>query len=92
MHHRLVHEGGVRIEHTADNALRFIRPDGKEFRNVPAGTSRPPTDWTRLHARNRGEDLKIDTTTAATGWRGESMDYGWAVQALLQRSQHARQG
>jgi hypothetical protein len=49
------------------------------------------SDWTRLPALNRDRGLEIDRTTAATGWTGESMDYGWAVQALLQRRQCARQ-
>jgi hypothetical protein len=91
-HHRLVHEGGVRIEWDAEHTFRFIRADGTAIEDVPAGTSPPTTDWTRLPALNREHELEIDSGTAGTGWRGEPMDYGWAVQALQQRSQRARQG
>ena len=48
------------------------------------------TDWTRIPALNRESGVAIDHKTAATGWTGESMDYGWAVQALLQRHQRAQ--
>jgi HNH endonuclease len=33
-HHRLLHEGGFRIEHEGDEALRFLRADG---RAIPRG-------------------------------------------------------
>ena len=49
------------------------------------------SNWTRMPALNRDRGLEIDHRTGASGWTGESMDYGWAVQALLQRRQCARQ-
>jgi hypothetical protein len=42
-----------------------------------------------MHAE-RG--IEIDADTAATGWRGERMDYGIAIDALLYRSKAVTPG
>jgi hypothetical protein len=88
VHHRWVHEGGSRIDVLDDGALRFVWPDGR-LADGSAEMLSVQTDWTRLPALNRDRGLEIDRTTAASGWTGESMDYGWAVQALLQRHHQA---
>jgi len=90
VHHRWVHEGGGRIDILDDGALRFVRSDGRILASGSPEMLSVQSDWTRMPALNRDRGLAIDHTTAASGWTGESMDYGWAVQALLQRRQWAR--
>jgi hypothetical protein len=82
-HHRQVHEGRVTIQVLDDGALRFLRPDGQSFDSVAPDHTRPLSEWMQLSAGNRAEGIHIDVGTAATLWRGESMDYGQAVDGLL---------
>jgi len=94
-HHRQVHEGGVTIQALNDGALRFTMKNGRTLDSlVPArpGEERGPHatdvlqgDWTQLFARNSGQ-IAITADTAVTQWRGERMDYGIAVEALLYRA------
>jgi hypothetical protein len=44
-----------------------------------------------LPASNRERGVSIDARTAATRWAGESMDYGLAVEVLMQRVARRRQ-
>jgi hypothetical protein len=72
-HHRLVHEGGYRV----DQAGRFYDRWGQQLTAVPSlprGSPRGLTD------RSRG--LPIDERTCASG-TGDPMDLGYAVDALL---------
>ena len=39
-----------------------------------------------VESENEKLGLKIDSQTAITAWRGEAMDYGLAVDALIRRS------
>ena len=74
-HHRAVHEGGS-IEILDDGALRFVRPDGECVDGVAPGFTQPPGDWRQLpagHAR-------------CTRWRGERMDFGLAVDVMIQKA------
>jgi hypothetical protein len=87
-HHRLVHEGGVEVQTLNDGALRFVRPDGGCFDSRSALPVQ--SDWTQLRSSNQNAGVHIDHKTASTRWKGESMDYGFAVQALMQRSEHAK--
>lgn len=83
-HHRLVHEGRVQVQVLDDGGFRFLRADGV----VIDGATRPgpqPVSWCNLVDANALAGLCIDEETAVTSWRGESMDYGYAVQSLLQR-------
>ena len=78
-HHRLHHEGKFLIQVLDDGEFRFLKPDGTSFdRPVPT-----PTDWEELVEGNEGVPITPDT--AITGWRGESLDLGLAVQGLMQR-------
>lgn len=85
-HHRAVHEGGIQILILDDGALRFLKPDGSALDSTHPGHTQPLGDWTDLPRRHREHDIHIDPKTAATRWGGESMDYGLAVQVLLQQS------
>jgi hypothetical protein len=87
-HHRLVHEGGVEVQTLNDGALRFVRPDGRCFDSTSALPVQ--SDWTELRSSNQNAGVHIDPKTASTRWKGESMDYGFAVQALMQRWEHAK--
>ena len=78
------------IEVLDGGALRFRRPDGESFESVPPGDSRPHSDWRELLARHERAGLAIDHDTAVTRWRGESMDYGIAIECLRFRERRAR--
>jgi Domain of unknown function (DUF222)/HNH endonuclease len=82
-HHRLVHEGGYTVQILDDGALRFLRPDGRDL-NAPLEYE-TPAQWQALVQAHRSAGLEITHATAETGWRGERMDYGLAVEGLLQR-------
>ncbi|MEO8064536.1 MAG: DUF222 domain-containing protein [Pseudomonadota bacterium] len=79
-HHRSVHEGGIRIEILDDGALRFVKPSGKLVDGVLPGFTQPPGDWRHLPA-----------ATTEWKWRGDRMDYGLAVEVLLQQVGRAKQ-
>jgi hypothetical protein len=85
-HHRQVHEGNVVVEILDDGALRFVRPNGESFESIAPEHSHTLADWRQLPADHEQEGIHIDKTTAATLWRGETMDYGLAIEVLLQHS------
>ena len=85
-HHRQVHEGRVVVQVLDDGALRFVRPDGKSFESVAPDHTRPLPDWRQLPEHHAQQGIRIDKNTAATRWRGETMDYGLAIEVLLQHS------
>jgi Domain of unknown function (DUF222)/HNH endonuclease len=102
-HHRLVHEGGVDVKVLDDGALRFV-VKGRSFDSpVPArhaAEQRPPNadttrgTWAQLVANHGVNGITITPDTAVTRWRGERMDYGIAVEVLMDRMRRAalRQG
>jgi len=78
-HHRLVHEGGFRIERTADGIIRFNRANGRfieEHPQLPACGSNG-----ELSVRNPETGEAID----ASSWiiPGDTLDYGIAIEGLL---------
>ncbi len=80
-HHRLVHEGGIRVEARAGGGWRFRRPDGREFEVVRPEPA-PDHHWTRLQATHDTLGIRIDAHTAATRWSGERLDYHLAIPIL----------
>lgn len=88
-HHRAVHEGGMRVERLDDGAWRFTNARGESREACAPGRTLPFGDGSQLVADHRERGLAIDPRTAATRWRGERMDYGLAVEVLLQRSRRA---
>lgn len=80
LHHRLVHEGEIRIETLADGSWRFLHPDGRHFEIIRA-TACDPNDW---------EDFGVEPNAAATRWRGERMDYDLGVWVLCNQAQRAQ--
>jgi hypothetical protein len=89
-HHRQVHEGGVTIQRLDDGAWRFCRPDGESLVASGPNHTRPLGDWLQLVAVHEEQSLHIDAHTARTRWRGESMDYGLAIDVLLGQERRAR--
>jgi hypothetical protein len=85
-HHRQVHEGRVVVQVLDDGALRFVRPDGESFDSVAPDHTRPLPDWRQLPEYHEQQSIRIDKNTATTRWRGETMDYGLAIEVLLQHS------
>jgi hypothetical protein len=88
-HHRQVHEGRVLVQRLDDGAWRFVKPDGRSFDSVARGSTAPLADWTHLVAAHQQQGSRIDPHTAATLWRGESIDYSLAVDVLLSRAERA---
>lgn len=85
-HHRLVHEGQVVVQTLDDGAFRFTRPDGESFESpLP-----PFADWQELVAMNEAAGIHVTPKTAITRWTGESIDYGIAVQCLLEKTESSR--
>jgi hypothetical protein len=75
-HHRLVHEGGYRIERRRRGELCFRRPDG---RTVPAVPTRARGATKDLLRRNRAQALQIDSETAVPNWWGDRLEPRWVV-------------
>jgi hypothetical protein len=89
LHHRLVHEGQIRIETPPEGGWRFVRPDGRHYEVI----RRPaPAEYTGEELGHTHADLgiRIDHNTAATRWRGERMDYELGVWILCQQVERAR--
>jgi hypothetical protein len=89
-HHRQVHEGRVVVQCLDDGAVRFLRPDGRSFDSVAPEHTRPLSDWQELPAAHDRQGIHIDKKTATTRWRGEKMDYGLAIDVLLQHARRDR--
>jgi hypothetical protein len=90
-HHRVVHEGGVRIEVLDDGALRFVRPDGRAFDSVAHGCTQPLGNWQRLPEMHRERGIHIDRRTGASRWDGDHPDYDLGVLVLLQQARRGKQ-
>jgi hypothetical protein len=81
-HHRMIHEGGFRIERDNVGALHFYRPDGRELAAVPPAPVLPPSPTACLRRAHEEQKLSIDPWTATTRWNGERLDLDWAIQTL----------
>ena len=58
---------------------------GESLHGCAPGHTQPLADWRHLAAAHAERGIHIDPDTAATGWRGERMDYGIAIDSLLFR-------
>jgi Domain of unknown function (DUF222)/HNH endonuclease len=77
-HHRLAHEGGLRISGNADKVVYFRLPDGTRLVSAPPA---PSGDVETLRALNRGAGTRIDPETCLSGI-GERMDRHWVVSVV----------
>ena len=92
----MVHEGHVEILILDDGAVRFVKPNGQSFDSVAPSHVHPLPFWPEPSSPEPSSpceycDIHIDERTAATKWRGESMDYGLAVEVLLDHARRAKQ-
>jgi hypothetical protein len=80
-HHRLVHEGGYRVERDGQGTI-FRRPNGRVIPNAgPCQPARGPG----LVQQNAAKGRRIDASTCRPRSPGEPLDYGLAVEHLLRR-------
>ena len=89
LHHRLVHEGQIRIETPPDGGWRFVHPDGRHYELIRC-TAPPAYTGEELAATHAELGIDIDRDTAATRWRGEHMDYDLGVWVLCQQAARGR--
>ena len=93
-HHRLVHEGGYGLSRTDDGLFIFTRPNGKRIEENGAKCFRGNTlapvpstyrgfeDSLQDYLRKHEPGLTITPETSRCGWRGETMDYSQAIEAM----------
>jgi hypothetical protein len=88
-HHRLVHEGGLRVERTCDGHLRFKDRAGRPIDSVAAAWRVVGEAAATLSARNENAGVHVVPETNLSGWDGENVDYEEAVAAVISDSAHA---
>jgi uncharacterized protein DUF222/HNH endonuclease len=82
-HHRLVHEGGFRVESADRGAVRFRRPDGRVVAPAPeCRRARGPA----LGEQHRARGIEVDQNTCRPLSAGDRLDYGLAVEVLTARA------
>jgi hypothetical protein len=79
-HHRLVHEGGYRVESLGDQVFVFYDRAGRIVPEAP-----PPTAATgpSLADRHEGEGIVITKETCRSLGGGEAYDLGAAIDVLV---------
>ena len=82
-HHRLVHEGGFRVERSGRGAVRFRRPDGRAIAPAPGCAS---VLGGSLAEQPRARGVVVDAWTCRPRSAGEPLDYDLAMDALLPRA------
>ncbi len=79
-HHRLIHEGGWRVQANPDGHFAFYRPDGTPLDNptiaVTAGDD-------HIRHANTARGIHPTPDTPVCDWDGERPDYGYIIQGLL---------
>jgi hypothetical protein len=82
-HHRLVHEGGFSVERTADNHIRFSRPDSRLIEEHPLLPTSGSVEGLLGSTHRHGNREIID----ASAWiiPGDTLDYGIAIEGLMRK-------
>jgi hypothetical protein len=84
----------LRLLRTTHNAERTTAMEGVRFdscwKTANLWTASRQITRDRSTGKHEERGIRIDERTAATRWAGESMDYGLAVQVLLDQSRRAR--
>lgn len=76
------------VERHPEGTFRFLHPDGRAYDGVvPANGA---YQWSELGADHAEQGLHIDPDTAVTRWRGERMDYDFALTCLFDQTERAR--
>jgi 5-methylcytosine-specific restriction endonuclease McrA len=81
-HHRAVHEEGYQVERRADGKLQFRCPNGEVLPQVPPPTEMLADAVDALRAQHDARGLHLDARTGMSGWLGEPLDVGWAIDVL----------
>jgi Domain of unknown function (DUF222)/HNH endonuclease len=81
-HHRLVHEGGFRVECTAGR-VSFRRPDGRVIAVTPAGSR---ASGAGLAEQHRARGVAVNQNTCRPRSAGDRLDYDLAVDVLMHRA------
>jgi Domain of unknown function (DUF222)/HNH endonuclease len=81
-HHRTVHEEGYQLERQPDGELRFRRPSGRLLPEVPPAPEVRGDAVQVLRSQHEAEGLRLHVHTATSGWLGEPLDVGWAIDVL----------
>jgi len=82
-HHRLVHEGGFRVEmDEASGEVRFYRPDGRLIPEVPWAPVLPAEPTESLVAEHEAEGIEPGAWTPTPDWHGEPLDMPWAIDVM----------
>ena len=81
-HHRAVHEEGYRVVRAPDGALRFHRPDGRPLPAVPEAVPVADDPVRALRSSHDASGLRVTARTGRSGWLGERLDVGWAIDVL----------
>jgi hypothetical protein len=79
-HHRLIHEGGYRIEQASGGRAVFRRPDGGA---IPAVPRKQPGSARRLVRENLDAGLRITDETPVARSAGERLCYDIEIEGLL---------
>jgi len=84
-HHRLVHEGGYRVEASHRGGFIFHSPDGRALESAPPLPDVRGSNITELEVEraNRRLGLHIDESTCLTDWEGSQPDYNYIVGGLM---------
>jgi hypothetical protein len=84
-HHRLLHEGGYRLDTDDDGHFVFYRPDGQRIREAggaPKCFRGNNFSDDALRARHADLGLVIDAATSRSRWLGEPMDDQLLIEAM----------
>jgi Domain of unknown function (DUF222)/HNH endonuclease len=81
-HHRAVHEEGYQVDRQPDGELRFRRPNGRVLPGVPTPPEVFGDPVQVLRAQHDAEGLVLHAHIATSGWLGERLDVGWAIDVL----------
>jgi len=81
-HHRVLHEGGFRVELDADGTSRFYSRRGWLIPEVPPAPLLEGDPAVELTRRNWEVGLEINPSTGLPSWQGESLDLGYAIDGL----------
>jgi 5-methylcytosine-specific restriction endonuclease McrA len=65
-HHRAVHEEGYQVERQPDGALRFRKPDGTVFADVPPPSAAPHDPVQALRMKHEIAGLRLHARTACS--------------------------
>jgi hypothetical protein len=79
-HH--LHEGGYGVRRTDDGLCVFTRPDGTRVERNGAQRFSGNVVSLQTHLRTLEPELAITADTAKCQWRGETMDYSQAIEAM----------